>query len=72
MQDALADPKGGALGIRPLGPISLIFMQFSTKILSNNRLSPQIHGLTPLSGKSWIRHWDAPILINEIEKYTRH
>ena len=41
---------GGGLGMRALSlsPISCIFMQFSAKILPNNRC--------PLSGKSSIRH----------------
>ena len=33
-----------------------IFMQFSAKILPNNRFSAQTQGLVPLSGKSWILH----------------
>ena len=43
----------------PLGPISFIFIQFSVKILSNNRFLFHIHGLVPLppSWKSWIHHW---------------
>ena len=43
-----------------LGPISFIFMQFSTKIFTNNnRLSPQFQGLAPppsRSGKCFVRH----------------
>ena len=40
---SLADPRG-ARKRSPLGPISFIFMQFSAKILSNNRFSPQTQG----------------------------
>ena len=32
------------------------FLQFWTKILSNNRFSPQTEDLVPPSGKSLIRH----------------
>ena len=39
----------GALGTRAPGPISFIFMQFSAKILPNNRILPQIQGLAPSS-----------------------
>ena len=44
---------GGSLGTpgkctpNPLGPISLIFMQFSFKKLPNNRLAPLPLGLVP-------------------------
>ena len=32
----------------PLSPISFIFMQFSAKILPNNRFLPQTQGFTPM------------------------
>ena len=32
-------------------------MQFSAKLLLNDRSLVQIQGLAPQSGKSWIRHW---------------
>ena len=45
---ALADPRRGARDTRP-GPISLIFMQVLTKILSNDRVLVQTQGLAPIS-----------------------
>ena len=36
----LADPGGASEKRQPLGPISVIFMQFSARILPNNRLAP--------------------------------
>ena len=42
----------------PLGPISFIFMQFSAKLFSNNRLAAQTYGSAPPSGKSWIRLYE--------------
>ena len=44
---SLADRGGVALGTRSPGPISFIFMQFSTKILPNNRFSPPNHEFAP-------------------------
>ena len=43
----------------PLGPISLNFLQFSAKILSNNRFSSLTQWLVSSLRvwKSWIRHW---------------
>ena len=38
------------------GPNSFVFMQFSPKILRNNRLVPHCE-LAASSRKSWIRHW---------------
>ena len=50
-----------------LGPISFIFMQFSAKILPNDRLAHYLRGLRPPpSGKFLIRHckcqirWSGP------------
>ena len=41
-----------------LGPIPFIFMQFSAKILSNNRFLSQTQRLAPPPPeKFWIRHW---------------
>ena len=58
-QGALADPSGGARDAPCLlDPISFIFMQFSVKMLANNRFLPQTQGLAPPPGKFWIRHWD--------------
>ena len=55
---SLAEPGDVSEDARPLplGPISFISMQFLAKILLNNRFSPQTHGMTPPSGKSWIHH----------------
>ena len=42
-----------------LGTLSFIFMEFSANILRNNKLMLRTQGLPlPMSGKSWIRHWD--------------
>ena len=41
----------GARDSRPLlGPIPFIYMQFSAKILSNNRFTPSPQGLAPPPG----------------------
>ena len=58
----------GSLGTAR-GPISFIFMQFSVKILPNNRFLPQTRGLVSLSSvwdildppfvlvDGWVRRW---------------
>ena len=55
--NSVADLRGEALvhGL-PLVPISFIVMQFSAKILPQNR------GWRHSSGKSWIHHWDYPTI----------
>ena len=42
----------------PHGKISFIFMQFSAKVLPNNRLAPNLLEFASSSGKSWIRQWN--------------
>ena len=54
---SIADPRGSPGKRLPLGPVSFIFMQLSTKIFPNNRFSDQTSGLAPPSGKPWIRRW---------------
>ena len=42
----------------PLGPISFLFMQFSTKKMLNNKLEPSPSWIGPSScKKSWNHHW---------------
>ena len=50
---ALEDPKGRQGRVRPRCPNYFIFMQYSAKILQNNRLAHQLWEFPP-SGKSWI------------------
>ena len=61
----------GAPGIS--SPISFIFMQFSAKILPNNRLSPPpIGALSPMTGKCWIRHYKIEQLFVEWKHYYKN
>ena len=39
--------KGAPVTLSPLGPVSFISMQFSAKILLNDRFLPQTQGLVP-------------------------
>ena len=47
-------------GVTPLSAFFLIFMQFSAKVMPNNRLAPPCW--RP-SGKSWIRHCKGVLII---------
>ena len=52
------DPKGAGDACPALGPISVIFMQFSSEILLNNRLTPPSLGLSPRRnpGSATVKH----------------
>ena len=53
---------GGSRDARPPPPVQFlfIFMQFSAKLLPNNRLASDSLGLAPPSGKSWVRRCMTP------------
>ena len=56
----LADPRGHLEHAPPLGPISFNFIQFSAKLLSNNRLAALFVLAPPLEnpGSATDRRWE--------------